>query len=414
LILAHKIALDPTAEQASYFARACGTARFAYNWALEEWQRQYRAGGKPSESALRKRLNEIKREEFPWMLEVTKVAPQQAIKNLGAAFRRFFSGQGKYPKLKRKGIQDSFRADNGPLTFEIRDRRIKLPITGWVRMRESLRFPGRPISATVSRVADRWYVSIQIEIEPKVSLPENQGSAVGVDLGVKALATMSDGTVFEGPKALRQHLAKLKRLNRSLSRKVKGSSNRRKAKAKLARLHARIANIRKDALHKVTTEIIRRYQVIGIEDLNVRGMVRNEKMARAISDMGFGEFRRQIKYKAALYGRTVVVIPRFYPSSKTCSGCGHILETLPLSAREWACPSCGTVHDRDLNAATNLKLAASSAVTACGEESSGGGLAPVVKLTSMKRELSRGLPRGQENGDSASTPPSIRVGIQSS
>ncbi len=346
MILAHKIALDPNDAQATYFTRACGTARFAYNWALGEWRRQYKEGGKPSEAALRRQLNEVKREQFPWMLEVTKVAPQQAIKNLGAAFKRFFAGQGKYPQFKKKGIHDSFRADNGPGTFELRDRRIKLPVIGWVRLREPLRFAGHPVSATVSRVADRWFVSIQVETEPK-SVPENQGKAVGVDLGVKALATMSDGGVFEGPKALRYYLAKLKRLSRSLSRKVKGSANRSKAKAMLARLHARISNIRKDALHKLTTDLARRFQVIGIEDLNVRGMMANEKLARSIADMGFHEFRRQLDYKVKMHGGIVVAAPRFYPSSKTCSACGHVLPTLPLSVREWTCPACGVVgHPR--------------------------------------------------------------------
>lgn len=407
MILAHKIALDPNDVQATYFARACGTARFAYNWALGEWQRQYKEGGKPSEAALRRQLNAVKREQFPWMLEVTKVAPQQAIKNLGSAFKRFFVGQGKYPQFKKKGIHDSFRADNGPGTFELKDRRIKLPVIGWVRLREPLRFAGRPVSATVSRVADRWFVSVQVETEPK-SVPENQGKAlagtpfplppaqaelarraVGVDLGVKALATTSDGGVFEGPKALRYYLAKLKRLSRSLSRKVKGSANRRKAKARLARLHARISNIRKDALHKLTTDLARRFQVIGIEDLNVRGMLANEKLARSIADMGFYEFRRQLEYKVKLHGGIVVAAPRFYPSSKTCSACGHVVPTLPLSVREWTCPACGVVHDRDHNAAVNLeRLAVSSTVTACGEESSGGWLAPVVKLASVKQESS--------------------------
>ena len=388
MILAHKIALDPNDAQATYFTRACGTARFAYNWALGEWRRQYKEGGKPSEAALRRQLNEVKREQFPWMLEVTKVAPQQAIKNLGAAFKRFFAGQGKYPQFKKKGVHDSFRADNGPGTFELKDRRIKLPVIGWVRLREPLRFAGRPVSATVSRVADRWFVSIQVETEPK-SVPENQGKAVGVDLGVKALATMSDGGVFEGPKALRYYLAKLKRLSRSLSRKVKGSANRRKAKAMLARLHARISNIRKDALHKLTTDLARRFQVIGIEDLNVRGMMANEKLARSIADMGFHEFRRQLDYKVKMHGGIVIAAPRFYPSSKTCSACGHVVPTLPLSVREWTCPACGVDHDRDHNAAVNLeRLAVSSTVTACGEESSGGGLAPVVKLASVKQESS--------------------------
>ncbi len=390
MILAHKIALDPNVEQAVYFARACGTARFAWNWALSEWQRQYKEGGKPSEAALRKQLNTAKREQFPWMLEVTKVAPQQAIKNLGAAFKRFFEGKAKYPRFKKKGIHDSFRAENGPGTFAFDEKRIKLPVVGWVKMREILRLEGKILSATVSRVADRWFVSVTVEVAHQVPARENQAVG-GVDLGVKALATMSDGGAVEGPKALRSNLKKLRRLSRSLSRKVKGSANRRKAKAKIARLHARISNIRKDGLHKLTTELVNRFAVIGIEDLNVKGMMANGKLSRAVADMGFHEFRRQLGYKAAMAGTRIVVADRWFPSSKTCSDCGHVVPTLPLSVRDWVCPACGSVHDRDRNAAINLmNIAASSAVTACGAGSSDGGLAPVVKLSAMKQEFSHG------------------------
>lgn len=390
MILAHKIALDPNVEQAVYFARACGTARFAWNWALSEWQRQYKEGGKPSEAALRKQLNTAKREQFPWMLEVTKVAPQQAIKNLGAAFKRFFEGKAKYPRFKKKGIHDSFRAENGPGTFAFDEKRIKLPVVGWVKMREILRLEGKILSATVSRVADRWFVSVTVEVAHQVPAGENQAVG-GVDLGVKALATMSDGGAVEGPKALRSNLKKLRRLSRSLSRKVKGSANRRKAKAKIARLHARISNIRKDGLHKLTTELVNRFAVIGIEDLNVKGMMANGKLSRAVADMGFHEFRRQLDYKAAMAGTRIVVADRWSPSSKTCSDCGHVVPTLPLSVRDWVCPACGSVHDRDRNAAINLmNIAASSAVTACGAGSSDGGLAPVVKLSAMKQEFSHG------------------------
>ena len=397
MILAHKIALDPNVEQAIYFARACGTARFAWNWALSEWRRQHKEGCQPSESVLRKQLNAVKREQFPWMLEVTKVAPQQAIKNLGRAFSNFFNDLKKprkqrrfgYPQFKKKGERDSFRADNGPGTFFFDNKRIKLPFIGWVRMREPLRFDGKIMSATVSRVADRWFVSVTVEVTHRIAVRENQAAVGGVDLGVKSLATMSDGSVVEGPKALRSSLKKLKRLSRSLSRKVKGSANRHKAKAKLARLHARISNIRKDGLHKLTKGLVEKFSVIGIEDLNVRGMMANGKLSRAIADMGFYEFRRQLDYKSTMAGTQIVIADRWMPSSKTCSGCGHVVPTLPLSVRDWSCPACGSVHDRDINAAINLKnIAASSVVTACGAESSGDGLAPFAKLSAMKQELS--------------------------
>lgn len=391
MLISHRIALAPNDRQATYFARASGTARFAYNWALAEWQRQYQEGGKPSEAALRRQLNDIKGAQFPWMLEVTKNAPQQAIKNLGAAFKRFFAGDGKYPRFKKKGVHDSFRADNGsdtnhPDAVEVKGRRVKLPVIGWVKMREALRFSGKVKSAVVSRTADRWFVSLHVEIDHTTPVRENQAVG-GVDLGVSSLATLSDGSRVSGPKALRSNLARLKRLSRSLSRKVKGSAHWHKAKAKIARLHARIGNIRADALHKLTTELVGRFTVIGIEDLNVRGMMANDRLSRSIADMGFHEFRRQLTYKAAMYGSRVVVAGRWHPSSKTCSACGAVLEALPLSVREWQCSDCGAHHDRDVNAAKNLrKIAVSSTVKACGEEGSGLGLTAKVKPASVKQE----------------------------
>ena len=393
MIIAHKIALDPNNAQATYFARAAGTARFAYNWALAEWQRQYAAWKqdnslpKPSQAALRRQLNAIKREQFPWMLEVTKNAPQMAIIQLGEAFKNFFAGRAKYPKFRKKGVHDRFTLTNDQ--FSIDGSCIRIPHLGWVRMRESLRFAGKIMSATISRVADRWFVSITVDTEdPPKSRAENQG-AVGVDLGVAALATLSTGETITGPKPHKALLDRLRRLSRSLSRKQKGSSNRRKAKAKLARLHARIANIRSDALHKLTTEITRRFHTIGIEDLNVRGMAKNRHLARSIADMGFFEFRRQLEYKATMRGGVVAVADRWFASSKTCSACGSVQEAMPLSVRQWICPDCGTRHDRDLNAAINLKnMAVSSTVSACGEEGAGRARKSTVKPASQKQEAS--------------------------
>ena len=394
MLIAHKIALTPNNVQATYFARAAGTARFAYNWALAEWQRQYEACKtdtalpKPSQMALRRQLNGIKGEQFPWMLEVTKNAPQMAIIQLGAAFKNFFAGRTKYPKFRKKGLHDRFSLTNDQ--FSIDGSRIRIPHLGWVRMRETLRFTGKIMSATVSRVADKWFVSITVDTPDDSHLPkaENQG-AVGVDLGVSALATLSTGEIVTGPKAHKALLSRLRRLSRGLSRKVKGSENRKQAKLKLARLHARIGNVRSDGLHQLTTELTRRFHTIGIEHLNVRGMVKNRHLSRAVSDMGFFEFRRQLDYKAAQRGGMIVVADRWYPSSKTCSACGHRLETLSLSVRDWTCPECGSVHDRDVNAAINLRnLAVSSTVSACGEEGSGLGRKLKAKPASVKQESS--------------------------
>jgi putative transposase len=400
MLISHRIALDPNNGQATYFARAAGTARFAWNWALAEWQRQSTARKAdpslpaPSEAALRRLLNAIKAEQFPWMMEVTKNAPQQAIKNVGAAFKRFFARQGKCPRFKKKGVaRDSFRADGGtdkahPNAVAVDGKRIKLPVVGWVRMREALRFQGKVMSAVVSRTADRWFVSLTVEIQHQVPIRENQ-AAVGVDLGVLRLATLSDGGEVTGPKALKANLKRLRRLSRSLSRKVKGSSNRRRAAGKIARLHARISNIRKDSLHKLTTDISSRFAVVGIEDLNVRGMMANDRLARSIADMGFHEFRRQLDYKMAMSGGSMVVADRWFPSSKTCSDCGATMDALPLSIREWDCPACGAHHDRDLNAARNLeRMAVSSTVSACGEEGPGPGRKIGAKPASVKQEPS--------------------------
>jgi putative transposase len=397
MLIAHRIALDPNNAQATYLARASGTARFAYNWALAEWKRQYEAWKadnslpKPSQAALRRQLNAVKREQFPWMLEVTKNAPQMAIIQLGQAFQNFFAGRARYPQFRKKGVHDRFTLTNDQ--FDIDGSRIRIPNLGWVRMRETLRFAGKIMSATVSRVADRWFVSIAVDTPDRSHLPqaENQGT-VGVDLGVSALATLSTGETIPGPKPHKALLGRLRRLSRSLSRKVKGSANRRKAKAKLARLHASIAAVRSDALHKLTTDLTRRFHTIGIEDLNVLGMLRNRRLARSIADMGFFEFRRQLEYKAAMRGGQVVVADRFYASSKTCSACGEKLDELPLSVREWVCPSCAVIHDRDVNAAINLKnMAASSAVSACGEEGAGSGRKARVKPASMNQEVSGGF-----------------------
>jgi len=394
MILAHKIALSPNNQQATYFVRAAGTARFAYNWALDQWQQQYRdwkednSRPKPSQAALRRQLNAIKREQFPWMLEVTKNAPQMAIVQLGEAFKNFFAGRAGYPRFRRKGVDDRFTLTNDQ--FRVEGRRIRVPLLGWVRMRESVRFDGKILSATVSRVADRWFVSFAVDVPDTSHLPpaENQGT-VGVDLGVAALATLSTGESVPGPKAHTALLKRLRCLSRSLSRKQKGSANREQARRKLARLHARIANIRADAMHKFTSDLTRRFHTIGIEDLNVRGMMANRHLSRAIGDMSFHELRRQLEYKVEMRGGLITVADRWFPSSKTCSECGARNERLSLSVRQWTCSGCGERHDRDVNAAINLKnYAVSSTVSACGGEGAGLDGIVQVKPAPSKQEVS--------------------------
>jgi putative transposase len=391
MLMAHRIRLDPNNFQRTYLTRAVGTARFAYNWALVEWGRRYDAWKavptslRPSETALRRQLNSIKRDQFPWMLEVTKCAPQMAIIQLGRAFENFFAGRARYPTFRRKGVDDRFALTNDKV--QVDGKRLRIPKLGWVRMRESLRFTGHIMSVMVSRKADHWYASINVDSpDPLLPSADSQG-AVGVDLGISHLVTLSTGESVNGPKALRRLLGRVRRLSRGLARKVRGSANRAKAKMKLARLHERISNIRRDGLHQLTTILTRRFHMIGIEDLNVKGMLKNRNLARAIADMGFYEFRRQLKYKAVRRGRRVVMVDRWYPSSKTCSRCGYVLDVLALGQRTWSCPVCGAVHDRDVNAAINLmNMAASSTVTACGGEGAGLTCKRQVKPAPRKQE----------------------------
>lgn len=250
-------------------------------------------------------------------------------------------------------------------------------------MRETLRFSGKILSATISRKADQWYVSITVDTEDVPPMCENQ-AIVGVDLGVNRLATLSDGTFVVGAKPHKALMNRLRRLSRSLSRKQKGSKNRAKAKLKLAKLHAKIANIRNDELHKLTTRLANQYGVVVVEDLNVKGMMANHRLARSVGDMGFHEFRRQLAYKIAMRGGQLMVADRWFASSKICSECGAKQKNMPLSIREWTCPECRTHHDRDLNAARNLmNWAVSSTVTACGED-----VRPAIaEATSTKQEF---------------------------
>lgn len=385
---AHQITLDPTKVQVEYFRRACGVSRFTFNWALAEWQKQYEAGEKPNGSSLKKQFNAIRHVDFPWSGDVLRDATAQPFVNVQRAFKNFFEKRSRYPRFKKKGIHDSFYMANDK--FEVDGGYIRIPHIGWVRMREELRFSGKILSAVVSRVAHRWFVSIAVDIPSPLATSENQ-AVVGVDLGVKVLATLSTGEKYEALKPLHDVLGRLQRLNRQLSRKQKGSNRRLKARQKVARLHYRVACIRKDVLHKTTTSLVQRFGTIVIEDLNVKGMAQNRHLSRAISDVGFGEFRRQLEYKVAAAGGRLVIADRWFPSSKTCSDCGFVLDLLPLNIREWDCPACGAVHDRDVNAAINLKkLGTASPEVTPVEKKALARTSVRVKPASVKRELTGG------------------------
>ncbi len=350
--LTHKICLDPTFKQEQYFRKACGTARFTWNWALNEWQHQYDSGLKPTTFKLKKQFNALKPVDFPWTYEVTKYASQQPFIFLQTAFNRFFDGISKYPQFKKKGHHDSFYVGNDQL--KVSHNYLKLPKLGWIKMHEALRFSGEIISATISRTANKWFVSLTVNLKSAITPCKSQ-VGIGVDLGIKSLATLSSGEVFEAPKPLKKYLKKLKRKQRRLCRCEKDSHNRYKLKQQIATVHAKIVNIRQDSLHKLTTYLTHNFESIAIEDLNVKGMLANHKLSRAIADIGFYEFRRQLEYKSKYKGNYLLIADRWFPSSKKCSNCGQKKDQLKLSERIYHCSACGHEQDRDLNAAINLK-----------------------------------------------------------
>jgi putative transposase len=361
VIRAHLIRLNPTEEQQSYFRKACGTARFVYNWGLREVKRALDDGRTPASALdLKAHFNALKREQFPWVYQVTKCVVEGAFRNLGAALVNFHASKrgerkGKrvgFPKFKRKKCgSGSFYLANDK--FSIEGHWISIPKLGQVNMSEPLRLAGKIMGATISQRAGWWWVSIQVEL-PREQ-PLHQGHAVGVDVGVKELVVDSDGERFENQKPLRAAISRLKRLRRCVSRRVKGSKNRGKARVKLARAHYRVACLRADAQHKATTMIARKAALIGLEDLNVAGMLKNRRLAQALSDASLSELHRQLRYKAAWYGGQVVTIGRYFPSSRLHNGCGGYKADLELAEREWICPVCGQKVERDLNAALNIR-----------------------------------------------------------
>jgi len=367
ILRAYKVEIDPNNKQRTALLQHAGAARFAWNWGLARRKAEYESTGKSSNAiAQHRQLNALKRTEFPWMYGVSKCAMQEALRNLDKAYQNFFrrvkSGDKKkgFPKFKsRKQGIGSFRLTGA---IHVEDGQIKLPRLGWLRLKERGYIPTEGVhvlSATVSERAGRWFASIQCREEIEVS--QAKGDPVGVDLGIKTMAVVSDGREFENPKALRRAHRRLARLQRELSRRKKGGYNRKKTKAKIAGLHYRIANIRRDALHKATSAICattkpdgERPRIVAIENLNIAGMMKNHCLARAIGDVGMAEFGRQVKYKTIWNGEQLFVADRFFPSSRLCPSCGCVNSELKLSDRVWTC-DCGAVLDRDRNAASNLR-----------------------------------------------------------
>src|SRR5215469_4590978 len=413
-IKAHQIRLHPTPEQEAYLRRAAGTRRFVYNWGLAEWNKQYaqfkegKREQKPTANTLKKQFQAQRETDYPWTLEVTKCVIEGAFADLGDAWTRYFKGQNRRPRFKKKHkCRESFalandkctigdhwivvpvlgrfllfqKEANGTLPATIRNRNQYKRGLGKINMAESLRFvvpdpnqqPGKwrnarkqvlcssvkVLGATIGLSGGSWYVSIQVEV-PTVSVV-NPHPVVGVDVGIKESAVVSDGRRFENQKPLTRQITKLKRLSRAFSRKQydpqtkHGSKNREKARVKLARFHGTLAHIRQDAQHKLTTEIARTCIVVGLEDLHVKGMFKNRKLARAMADAGLGQLLQFFATKMPVVGGQAIFVDRFFPSTKQCSGCGHVKKRMPLQYRTYCCLNCGLTIDRDLNAAINLE-----------------------------------------------------------
>jgi putative transposase len=374
---AYRYELKPNNKQKTLLAKHAGCARFAYNWGLARRKELYEKS-RESTTAIEqhRRLNKLKKTEFPWMYEVSKCAPQEALRDLHRAYQNFFREikKGKkngFPRFKKKGIHDSFRLTGSIHVF---DKSVQLPRIGVLRTKERTDVKGRILSVTVIREADHWYISLAVERER--AIPRNTtGSAVGIDLGLESFATLSNGRKISNPRYLKNSLRLLARRSKQHSRKQKSSKNRKKSALKLAGLHRRVRNQRRDFLHKLSSELAKTKSVIAMEDLSVKGMVRNKRLSKAISDAGWGKFKEMLEYKTLWYGARLVTADKFYPSSKLCSQCGRLNRDLKLSNRVFRCLECGLENDRDLNSALNLlelTTASSAGSYACGDTSGGG------------------------------------------
>jgi putative transposase len=387
--LTHKIRLDPTNKQKLYFQKACGTARFTWNWALAHWEEKYKTGQKTNALELKKEFNALKDKEFPWVYEVTKYACQQPFIYIQRAFQAFFNKKAKYPRYKKKGIHDSFYI--GGDQVRIIGKKVKIPNLGWVKIREPLRFEGKINGVTISRAADYWFISVSVETNHQPAKCENQAK-VGVDLGIKALATLSDGKQIPSHQPLKDKLVKMKRLQRQLSRRKSGSKNRFKTKKRIAKLHYQIVCARQDILHKLTTDLTRNYRHIVIEDLDISEMVKHKNLSRSIMDCGWYELRRQLSYKSELRGNKIYIADKWFASSKKCSNCGHCKEQLSLSERIYICSNCPLEIDRDLNASKCLvqliNTVSSTGIDACGQNGSVKMLKTSMQPVCKKQELS--------------------------
>lgn len=354
-----KFRIYPNNTQQQLINRIFGCCRFVYNHFLavrrDEWKANHNSLNFAKTCKLLTNLK--KREDTLWLKEVDSVALQQSLRDLDHAYQNFFKKRARYPRFKSKhSYSQSYRTNNVDNGIRIVGKKIKLPKVGFVKVKQSRTFEGRILNATVSHTASgKYFVSLCVEMDKEKLVQSNNGGKIGIDVGLKEFYSDSNGNTIANPRILKKLSRKLAREQKRLSRKLPKSMNRDKARVRVARVHERIANIRKDFLHKLSTRLARENQTVAVEHLNVKGMLRNHKLAKSISDASWSEFFRQLTYKTELHGGELLKVDTFYPSSQTCSVCGYQNPlTKDLSVREWDCPACGTHHDRDVNAAKNI------------------------------------------------------------